>query len=612
YGDQYFDYDVTGKVVGIYSDAAHNTELVTYEYDDRGFRIRKSIKDGPETWYVRDASGNIIAIYEKEDTGLALSELPIYGSGKIGTSFRDPLKHKYSYELTDHLGNVRSVISKLKFYEVATIETENQFTEASIWENVTNESLRDMDMMFNTTNINGNEKYSVRLDGSNSAVGPALSRAVQKGDKISFHAQAMYVDGFTSTGLADDMFGLIAGAYGVTSGGETQAIYDGLNAAVASASGFLATPPSGVPKAYIQCLVFDKDFNDITPSDAHAMVSSAAAGNASTAETISQEIEITEDGYIYLYVANETKDAQVHFDDITVSVLGFDISEMTDYYPFGSVASHWEKEPYRFGYQGQFAEEDKETGFTHFEAREYDAKIGRWLSMDPAKEFSSPYLSHGNNPIVFIDKDGRSINPFNGYGTWFKSSATLRAEAHAISSQENPHRYGNDPLTDIPQYLAFEVTRVGKLALNFLDQISGGGADLMPGPMAIVGAEANFIRYLDDLANVAKFSDHVVELNKLTQGGGNLLNGTVDQIVNSASYYDDVVDQGSAIFRSIIKNHTFEDGNKRTAIAALRDFFSRNSINLNMSDDALLKMTLEIESGALDDVSKISSSLKID
>lgn len=411
FGDQYFDYDVTGKVVAIYSVAAKTAEqlVAEYEYDDRGFRIRKvehSDQGDEETWYVRDASGNIIAIYEKEGADLELSELPIYGSGKIGTSFRDPLKHKYSYELTDHLGNVRSVISKLKFYEVATIETENQPHEASIWENVTNESLRDMDMMFNTTNIKGDEKYSVRLDGSNGAVGPALSRAVQKGDKVSFHAKAMYIEDYASSGLADDMFGLIAGAYGVTAGGETQAIYDGLNSAVASAAGFLATPPAGVPKAYIQCLVFDKDFNDITPGDAHVMVSSAAGGNASSAETIAKEIEITEDGYIYLYVANETKDAQVHFDDITISVLGFDISEMTDYYPGGSVATHWEKEPYRFGYQGQFAEEDEETGYNHFQLRDYDPVIWRTNTIDPFRQFASPYSWVGNNPVIGIDPTG--------------------------------------------------------------------------------------------------------------------------------------------------------------------------------------------------------------
>ncbi|HRX30286.1 MAG TPA: hypothetical protein P5349_00200 [Tenuifilaceae bacterium] len=35
---------------------------------------------------------------------------------------------------------------------------------------------------------------------------------------------------------------------------------------------------------------------------------------------------------------------------------------------------------YRFGYQGQFAEKDEETRLDHFEARDYDSRLGRWLA----------------------------------------------------------------------------------------------------------------------------------------------------------------------------------------------------------------------------------------
>lgn len=35
---------------------------------------------------------------------------------------------------------------------------------------------------------------------------------------------------------------------------------------------------------------------------------------------------------------------------------------------------------YRFGYQEQFAEKDKETGWSHFELREYDPIVGRWTA----------------------------------------------------------------------------------------------------------------------------------------------------------------------------------------------------------------------------------------
>ncbi len=41
----------------------------------------------------------------------------------------------------------------------------------------------------------------------------------------------------------------------------------------------------------------------------------------------------------------------------------------------------------------------QETGFNHFEAREYDPRIMRWMVTDPAGQYWSPYVGMGNNPI---------------------------------------------------------------------------------------------------------------------------------------------------------------------------------------------------------------------
>ncbi|MDH5382424.1 MAG: RHS repeat-associated core domain-containing protein [Cyclobacteriaceae bacterium] len=82
---------------------------------------------------------------------------------------------------------------------------------------------------------------------------------------------------------------------------------------------------------------------------------------------------------------------------------------MTDYYPFGSVLRQYKlnnTEDYRFGYQGQFSEEDDETGWNAFELRNYDAVVGRWLSVDPVRQYFSPFLSMGNNPVSRVDPDG--------------------------------------------------------------------------------------------------------------------------------------------------------------------------------------------------------------
>ncbi|RBL92759.1 RHS repeat domain-containing protein [Chitinophaga flava] len=82
------------------------------------------------------------------------------------------------------------------------------------------------------------------------------------------------------------------------------------------------------------------------------------------------------------------------------------IKQYTDYYPFGSVARTGGSQDYRYGYQGQYSEQDPETGWNAFELRMYDSRIGRWLSIDPEFQYASPYLSMGNDPFNRTDPNG--------------------------------------------------------------------------------------------------------------------------------------------------------------------------------------------------------------
>ncbi|MBN1462691.1 MAG: hypothetical protein JXQ69_09355, partial [Paludibacteraceae bacterium] len=85
------------------------------------------------TYYVRDASGNIMGIYEQTDDDLTLADQYIYGSQRLGyykaekqlstaASTGTPPEYytettsigKKRYELTNHLGNVITVISDKK------------------------------------------------------------------------------------------------------------------------------------------------------------------------------------------------------------------------------------------------------------------------------------------------------------------------------------------------------------------------------------------------------------------------------------------------------------------------------------------------------------------
>jgi YD repeat-containing protein len=59
-------------------------DSILYRYDATGQRISKTFKD-KTTFYVRDASGNVMATYEQTTTTTTVKEINIYGSSRVGT-----------------------------------------------------------------------------------------------------------------------------------------------------------------------------------------------------------------------------------------------------------------------------------------------------------------------------------------------------------------------------------------------------------------------------------------------------------------------------------------------------------------------------------------------
>ncbi len=93
-----------------------------------------------------------------------------------------------------------------------------------------------------------------------------------------------------------------------------------------------------------------------------------------------------------------------------------------DYYPYGlQMDGNKEGKDTRFGYQGDFSEEDGETNFNFFEARVFDPVIGRWMAVDPARQYRSGYVGMGNNPVNGVDPNGEEWykNLQTGEERWF-------------------------------------------------------------------------------------------------------------------------------------------------------------------------------------------------
>ncbi|WP_082671971.1 DUF6443 domain-containing protein [Chryseobacterium sp. JAH] len=149
--------------------------------------------------------------------------------------------------------------------------------------------------------------------------------------------------------------------------------------------------------------------------------------------------------YIYQY-KDHLGNVRVSFGRNSTGVL--EITDANDYYPFGM--NHLKTGNAYFGagkyqnykYNGK---ELQETGMYDYGARFYMPDIGRWGVVDPLAEKMtrhSPYNYAFNNPIRFIDPDGRQGTDWvrqtaNGASTWtYDPNVQTVAQAEAAGYQD--------------------------------------------------------------------------------------------------------------------------------------------------------------------------------
>jgi RHS repeat-associated protein len=104
--------------------------------------------------------------------------------------------------------------------------------------------------------------------------------------------------------------------------------------------------------------------------------------------------------------------------DGVIDYYNADVVTAQDYYPFGSqMPGRKFSQPnssYRYGFNGKENDNSTGEGNLDFEARIYDARLGRFLSVDPMyRNFphQSPFVFADNSPIALIDFKGMSGEP---------------------------------------------------------------------------------------------------------------------------------------------------------------------------------------------------------
>jgi RHS repeat-associated protein len=443
------------ELVNVKKDDATDKGSITYTYDAAGTKLKKTTT---ELAVAVPFNGSTITsdiittttyiggfTYESKDyvsTGLNSLDYTdrlqfiAHEEGRVRPKAGQTPAWVFDYFIKDHLGNVRMMLTEEEqgiAYQ-ATMETAAQNDEQQLFSGIA-------EMQYDKSNVPGfdnnssNQKVS-RLYASSSTdkrMGPAIVLKVMAGDRFKISVKGWYApgtDASTQSGMPDIVNLLTTAISGSIPAGSNHTGVEvaGSGVLVSPIQTFLGfdqpTPASSVPKAYLNYMVLD-DEQFLLVDDNHGAVPLPQITTGMSAQLMAAAdggmIDVKKNGYLYVYLSNESK-GSVYFDDLQVEHVRGALLEETHYYPFGltmagisskalgSVANR-----YKFGskeFQSNEFFDNSGLDQYDFGARMYNQQIGRWHNCDPLADkylIMSPYSSMANDPVRFIDPDGRFI-----------------------------------------------------------------------------------------------------------------------------------------------------------------------------------------------------------
>ncbi|RYU77813.1 DUF6443 domain-containing protein [Hymenobacter persicinus] len=375
------------------------------------------------------------------------------------------VRYVREYSIKDHLGNLRiayrpgdtAVFKATMEMNPASVarQEEQQFDSASIARS-----------RFMAGALARTGSYVARLNAATGqALGPSKILSVHKGDTITVTAHGMYQQYLRTKKLALSLPTIVAGTLlqqpTMQPGGEPTRRLRPLPFLGLSLS-MLPTlaRTQNIPEGFLRILVYNAD-STLVETLNHSL-SETAYNNY---ESLLKRVIAPADGYIQAYVGN-TSSADVFFDDIEVRYSPGLVVQENVYDPWGLNLAGLERTSIahenKYQYNGKEKQQELGLNWQDYGARMYDTQLGRWHAVDPLSDIMhrySPYVYCFDNPIRFVDPDGRiseerigpnaTAGPRNSASEIERGNNTTTARSSSSISVTNTetNRYGETKST---------------------------------------------------------------------------------------------------------------------------------------------------------------------
>ena len=225
----------------------------------------------------------------------------------------------------------------------------------------------------------------------------------------------------------------------------------------------LANQPynSNQPKAFLNWMIVDEEFNKVTSSFhmGSVQVQPITGSMQKVPLTGPANMTVRRGGWLYVYVSNESNQ-DVYFDDLVINHKRGPVVETNSYYAFGMEIPGLTAKAIGFGgnvsnrikYNGKELQNKEFADGSGLEwedygARMYDPQIGMWHNMDPLADINrrwSPYNYALDNPIRFIDPDGMWSYDANGNASTSDQTEIRAFLQQSSGSQNNDNKGDSD------------------------------------------------------------------------------------------------------------------------------------------------------------------------